>query len=441
MSSARELAAALVSPWPTWWVEAPDEATLLRRLAIAGPVPQADLFEPWGPDDRWSARVVMPDAMDRDSGALLLDGDLMSGPPPGMSEWVDRGRVGEDVIEVDGLRAVCRFDLEDGGLLIPDLVYGGVDPELRATLLANVGSRSDQDRVVGARHRPTGRPAVLLEVAVPDRDPDAERTAVIAALAGVAESVPLAPDACWWFDAGRVFALGWRIAPCGPRLPPDAPLTGTLHEHPGPVELHVALPADRHDELAERLGEALGALGWVGARPRWGRVDGKPVFLAAWEGDGERARDTRALLADLPHRVVPGCPAGLEADWLGVDPAWYPADRRTLVRWRCGLRDRDLMPVCGPRDADAFDREVTAELAPLGPCEPVMAGGPALRLELPAMPESAWSVVVRVLGALPMSAIGPVLTVAMRDRTTVLLPRTDLPAPDQPPRFTSLAGG
>jgi len=434
MHAARDLAAALVAPWPTWRIAAPDEAGLLDLLAGAGPSPQADLFEPWEPLDLWRARVLWPDLAD--PAGLLAGGVLEAGVAPGLSEWVDRGRVGEERLDGDGLRAVCLHDLEDGDLLIPDLLREpAIDLSLARELLAAVGSLGPPDRASAVRHRLTGRPGVLLEVAVADRDPLAERQVVIDGVAEVAARRTLAPDARWWFEAGRMFVLTWRVAPTGRGLPDDGSVAGQLHLHAGPAELHVALPPTEHDAAASSLGQALGEIGWQGSRARWGRVDGRPAFLACWEGPGETARAARDVVAAHPHRVVPGCPAGLEPDWLGVDPAFWMSADRTVVRWRCGLRDRDLLPVCLPRPGDAIDRRLTDLLAPLGPCEPVWAGSGALRLELPALDGAAWDAVVRALCALPEPEVGPVIPVAMRDRFTVLLTRLDLSV-ETPPAWS-----
>lgn len=429
------MAAALVGPWPTWWVEGPTEAALIDALTTCGPVPQADLFEP---DERgvpWRARVVL-DGLD-DLEQRLAHGRVEPGEAPGRSEWRDRGRVGEHAIEVDGWRGTCSFDLEDGDLLIPDLVREGpAEPTLRASILAALGSRGEVDRVTAVRHRGTGRHGVLLEAAVPDRDPGAEREAVLQALSAAGDR--LAPDGAWWFDAGRVSALAWLLVPPGPGAPGDAPLDGSIHGGPGTVELHVALPADRHDALAEELGEALGPLGWQGARPRWGRVGGAPRFLACWEGEDVDGRLALDRAAPWPARVVPGCPAGLEDAWLGVDPAWTPVGRRVLVRYRCGLRDRDLLPAAAPRDADDVDRAIGASLRGLGACDPVDAGGPALRLVLPGLDARAWEVVCQALGHLPEPAIGSVIPVGMGERTVVHLRRADAEPADTPPRWVSV---
>ena len=190
-----------------------------------------------------------------------------------------------------------------------------------------------------------------------------------------------------------------------------------------------------HDRLAITVGEQLGPLGLRGARPRWTQLEGERVFLACWEGElsGDLA-PILALAGPSKVRVVPGCPPGLEADWVGIDPAWFVVGQRVLVRWHCALRDRDLLPECDPRDADGVDEELIAVLSALGPAEPVWAGRGALRLRLPSLTGPAWWALAEVLGSLPDPRIGPVIHVRMAGQLTVLLYRVDLEA-DGVPRW------
>ncbi|MEZ4316992.1 MAG: hypothetical protein R3F61_05800 [Myxococcota bacterium] len=431
-----QVAAALVSPWPTWRVEADSEAGLLAKLGHVGPVPQADLFEPWEEGDPWVARVVWPDLAD--PAVLLAHGALEEGLAPGLTEWVDRGRVGIDEIFAGPIRAVCLSDLERGGLLVPDLVRLETEsPEVVAVglaLLASVGATTEADQVTLVQHRSTGRYGLLLEVSVSDRDPLAERQAVVDGVAGVLADaglpVKLAPDLRWWFELQRVCVLAWLVAPGRPGLPPDR-FDPFLHERhsrtsplggPGPVELHALLD----EPAAIALGETLGALGFSGARSRWSTSGDEPVFLTCWEGPADAALPA----LDVPFRVVPGCPPGLEGDWLGIDPCWWASGARVVCRWHCALRDRDLLPVCTPREADAVDRALASRLALLGAVEPVSAGRPALRVQLGALDEAGWRGVVDALGALDDPCLSPVAWVAMPESFVLLLFRADLDVPE-----------
>jgi len=426
------IAAALVSPYPTWRVEAPDEPTLLLRLAAAGEVPQADLFEPWEEADPWLARVLWPPLADPDP--LLEHGELEDGMAPGMAEWMDRGRLGQDALISGQVRAVCLSDLEQGGLLIPDLIHHETEaPELVSiglALLASVGARGEEDSVSLVQHRTTGRLGLLLEVRVPDTDPQLERQAVLDGVASVVvaeASVRLSPDLRWWYDQGKVSILAWLVAPIHPVLPDDR-FTEARPDLSGrsSVELQVLLG----EEQALVLGEQLGSAGMVGSRSRWVSWRGRRVFASCWTGPSRPSVEI-----DAPHRWVVGCPTGLEGDWLGIDPAYWISGSRVICRWHCGLRDRDLLPLIEPREADAVDTELAAKLSLLGQIEPVMAGRPALQLSLPALDAEAWTGLVDALGALPDRRLDPVLYVAMRQRFTVLLFRADLPVPDAEPAW------
>lgn len=429
------IAAALVSPWPTWRVEAEDEPTLVARIEVRGPVPQADLFEPWDPSDPWTARVLWPDLSDPD--ALLAHGQLEDGVAPGMSEWMDRGRVGQDELFDGEVRAVCTSDLESGGLLLPDLVRLETDaPDLVAlglALLASVGATGEDDQVTLVQHRTTGRLGLLLEVVVPDTDPLAERQAVVAGVASVVRrddlAPRLAPDLQWWFDLHRVAVLAWLVAPSRPVLPVEtwAPVRADRLGARGLVEVQAVVG----EAEALGLGEVLGAAGFAGSRPRWVLRDGAPALLTCWTGPADAAvPDLQVDGVPVEHRVVPGCPPGLEGDWLGIDPSWWASGGRIACRWHCSLRDRDLLPQVEARPHDAVDQALAGMFSGVGAVEPVIAGRPALRLKLPALDTEAWEGLVEAIGAIPDDRVGPVAYVAMGAGFTVLLFRTDLPEPE-----------
>ncbi len=482
------LAAALVDPHLTWHVEAPDEPTLLAHLAGLDSPPQGDLFEPWTPGDPWRARVLWPLAPtarppdDAQLDALLAHGTLEPGLPPGRSEWLDRGRLGEDVL-VSGpdsaapdVEAIAWSDLENGGLLEPDVVHHETnDPGITAlayALFAAVGATGtrDADQVSLVQERSTGRFGVELTVAVPDLDPVTERQAVIDGVAAVVAHPPdgaprLSPALQWSYDLHRMRVWAWLVAPAAPVLP-VAPSPGDLGRpnavarhhgrelsRDGAFELHLPVhavdpgassPALTDDALVA-VSEDLAPLGWIGGRPRWLVSAEHRVFLATWvlpqpTAETPARLDFDALSAVLeqhvpgrPFRVVPGCPRDLDADWIGIDPTWWASGERVVCRWHCSLRGRDLLPRMHTRDGDAVDRALADRLASLGRADPVFVGPssarPAVRLVLPAMGTREWSSVVDGLGQLAEPAIGPSAWVAMGSRFVVLLFRTDLPSP------------
>ncbi|MCA9567783.1 MAG: hypothetical protein KC656_08065 [Myxococcales bacterium] len=413
MQSPEEVAAALVSPWPTWWIEGPTEAAVLDLLARFGPLPQADVFEPWDPGEPWQARVVHP-PLDR-AAELLATGTLLPGEPPGLTEWLDRERVSEDRLTVDGMEATLLSEAERGGLLIPELDTLGPDP-----LAAHVPLQAAA--VEAVRHPTSGRLGVRFALPVADQDPTADRQQALALVAAAAHHADpaLSPYAVWWYALGHVYVLCWRLVPPDRRLPsaPARPRSADLTRWTGGVELQVDLPPDAHDDRVVDLARDLAVSDFSGSRPRWAQG-----LVACWEGPP--AASPPAL--DVPHRVLPGCPEGMEPDWLGVDPEHWTAHGRAFSRWHCSLRDRDLLPRMRERQADAVDLSVSRTLSAFGPLDPVHAGFPALRLRIPALDDRAWATLVDVLGALPEPAIGPVVHVRMQQRFTLLLERVDLP--------------
>lgn len=417
MIDPRRVAAALVAPWPVWTVSASEESALMDALEPFGPLPQTDLFIPWNEGDPWEARVLHPPL--HRAAELLGSGLLEVGEAPGRTEWRDRGRLLEETLSVGTIEASMLSDAEAGGLLTPELMELGPDPLHDAFKSAMT---VDDCRAVRIVHPTTGRPGIHFEVAVPDRDPEAERRAVLEGVDRVHDQSdpPLAPDVTWWFELQRIHVVAWFTAPPLrplPGVPTEASLP-SLRGWTGDREVRAHL-TDDHDAAVLQLSEELGRDGWIGGRPRWMG----DRFLATWtHPTADTVPDT-----DVPLQLVPGCPPGLEADWVGVDPEVWSAGPRCLVRLHCALRDRDLLPTLTPRDGDAIDAEVAERLASLARIDPVHAGFPAVRLRFPLMDGSAWSAVVMALGHLPVAAIGPVGLVRMGPTFTVLLVRTDLP--------------
>ncbi len=414
MQTPEEVAAALVSPWPIAWVERPSEGELLEVLARLGPLPQADILVPWE-DEPWCARVLRP-PLDR-AAELLAVGRLEAGDPPGYLEWEDRGRVLVDTLEHPPFRAILRSDAHHGGALVPDLIDGGEDP-LDGPLKRLLGD--PRARAVTVVHPTTGRHGVRLslpEGPEPDRDTALRSIAPLLAKA----DPPVDRTLRWWFELGWVHFLAWKILPPRRPLPPPHPWPAgaMLDRWNGAVELQVLLPPDRHETEAMRLAERLGAAGLAGSRPRF--LGDR--LLACWSGPTSAAGTT----VDPPHRWLPGCPPGLEAAWIGIDPEHWVAHGRTFTRWRCSLRDRDLLPQLAERPADATDRRLAHLLGSFGRVDPVRGGFAGLRLRVPALRDDRWETLLDLLGALPEPAIGPVVHVRMGTRYTLLLERDDLP--------------
>lgn len=416
MQSPEQVAAALVSPWPTWLVEAPTEQELLERVTSCGPVPQAVLFEPWD-DEPWTARILFP-PLDR-AADLLRSGRLEPGESPGFTEWSDRDRISEDVLSVDGMRASLLSDTTRGEVLLPRMRHHEADA-LTATFRSHIGS--DDAWATRVTQLPTGRPGVHFEAAVRDADTLAERTAVLQAVADTLEGADpaFARDARWWFELGRIHVVAWRILPATPSFP-TAPWTTAsvnLERWRGHGELQVLLPDADHEPSALAISDTLAETRLSGSRPRW--IEGR--FVACWTGPA----DTSVPALDPPHRWVPGVAPGLEDDAPGLDTAVWVAGFRAFLQSTCGLRGRDLLPRCQARDGDSIDKAIAHRLSALGALEPVDAGFFGLRLRLPALDTDAWEAVLLALGHLPVDAIGPVVYVRMDEKHfTLLLERTD----------------
>lgn len=410
------LAAVLVDPDPTLWVEGADEAEVLERLAAVGPLPQADIFEPWDEGEPWSARARVPGC---DPARCLAVGELVHGDPPGRQEWLDVGRLGEETVELGPAVARCLFD-HHGEVVIPELREReqAVAPQITEAFARAVAGAPHWVEAVA--HLDSGRPGVRFTVQVPDLEPLAERRAVLEA---VVTSGTFAPSLLWWMELGRLVFVAWEIAPSRGGTPPDSGFDAhpDLSDWHGRIELQVRFDPARHDDDALRLAQVLGPHGLVGSRARWIGPD----FVACWELDPEATLDPGLVrsavrgLRGASHRFVPGCPTGLEARWTGVDPRWWPR----IVRYRCGLLDRDLLPACTPRDPDDVDRELIEALGRLGPCDPVQADVPALRLQIPRLTTEAWQAWSARLASLEHPTLATVHYAAFGAGLTVLVRR------------------
>lgn len=375
--------AALATGWPTLIAEAPDEAAALAALAVLerllGPLPQAELVEPWA-DEAWTLRVPLPTLQPEDlaplAEAMPCPWELAPTEPPGVRHALDEGLLVEEVRTVDGLRLATRFDPLDGRAPPLDLLTGPLDPALAAleadlaAAVRDAGRVLEGDRgvdtVTPVLHRESGRLGLALDLHPhPDPLPDA----LLAGLAAVARDhagapLRLAPDLLHQPRAGTRL-IAWLVAPPGPRWPQDASppgdpslatLTGLLEAvevvRVGPVE--PALP------VAE-------AHGLFGGPPRWRTVAGVPRFAASWRvdlpADPVAVAAAVEALAALPSTqavaVLPGEPVGLGDAWPVLTAHHHRVAGRWFQRLRDGLVDRDRLPVVGERPEDGLSRRLS----------------------------------------------------------------------------------
>jgi len=391
-------------------------------VEILGPLPQADIIEPWDPadpDDRWELRVDLPALSESDWAAIRAALEaypaaaLVVGVSPGVRACEDRGYRYPERLFVGGLEAdqwlspegVCGLELaratgEDEALRILEAELA----EAVRSVAPEVVFRSDRgpDTASTVVHRSTGRFGIRLHF---DIDEPSLRVPLLEAIAGVVKArathpVRLAPDLRW--DTPLLgFEVGlWFVAPAVPALPRGRSVVastwrGRLTEG---VEVQV-IPRDpaAHEALAQAvaaLAESEG-LPLVGALPRWVYAEGW-CFAAVWTAPSADGLEALEAL-DATVRIVPGEPIGLGEGWLTSDVFWVPASHRCFVRIRDGLSDRDrLVEVSDrprlPRDAEVellvfgalAAREVEG-LIPLGPGSPARAvidgsGRPGLEL-------------------------------------------------------------
>ncbi len=419
--------AALASGWPTLHVFRPSEARLLRARHVVedllGPLPQADVIEPWDvsdPDEPWELRIDLPglhpavwDAVRATLGEL--DGAspvLVPGLRDGARDARDQGWLQDEIVAAGGLEA--RMPLgADGERVMPDLQVGQADDavcalehEVAAALQARgvtapFASDRGPDTLTPVVHRDTGRFGVQARFS-PDAlealDGDALRAlreGVVAAFADCVRAradqpVRLAPDLTWETRWGLA-VTAWLIGPAAPGLPGDAPIGVGVSPFAGVVDRWTTLlpgwvedvevqvlpeTAGLHDAVVDAVMGAAAErdLPLLGGRPRWLLrlgVDGtEPVFAPTWRvAAGRPVGDVVDALAGLPGvdavRLVPGEPAGLGEAWQQSRPAWQIGGARWFQRIRDGLSDRDRLPHVSERARAPRDEEVEHALAHL----------------------------------------------------------------------------
>ena len=380
--------------------EAPCHDALQKLEALLGPLPQAELLEPWEPGDPVVLRVDLPGLGPADAARLRDAGfDILPGLPPGARTARDQDAVVEDEIAGGGRTATLWSDAIEGGLCLPD--FGTEDPDpaggaVASELIAGLRAVSAElvpdvaSAVDFVRHRTTGRQALRLTVpqqALAGLEGEALLTLrrdVIAAVAEVVDRRPAELHSELGWDPRLGFSvIVWRRGSPGPALPGDsvverglspAPealraldLAGRVHA----VEVQVvpSSPA-MHHPVIEALLPLLEGSTLQGAEPRWVYARGVgPAFCPTWRAPAESLADLSTLLPDLlvdgvhAIRVVPVQPVGLEDVEPFLDPAWRWLGARWVARWRDGVRDRDRLVAWVPRDPDPADHALIESIA------------------------------------------------------------------------------
>jgi len=407
--------AALVSGWPRLRVLCPHAEQLQaergRLEAVLGPLPQADVIEPFDPSrgEPWELRVDLPGlsaATWASLGPSLPPGDheLTPGCPAEvvaaddlgvrLTEWLDGGGLAARMpVAVDD--GAQRLDLQRRSDAVDDAVEAlevelarvlhHHDPRLR--LISDRGA----DTVTPVVHRSSGRPGVELAF-----DPagfaglDGDETLALrrAAVAGLAEVVRrraseaaplrLAPDPSFSLPLGSLSLVAWIVAPHGAALPGDGVVPDGISPHPVALgqllrdaaglvdDLEVQVVAASHE--ATEAVEAAAPRGWRGHTPRWVHTAAGPRFVPTWRAPLDP--DVASVVDRLPGdvRLVPGRLVGLEEEdpWLIRYVVW--GRERVALRVRDAVRDRDRVPRAQPRDPAADDAALVGPaLAALGP--------------------------------------------------------------------------
>lgn len=371
-------------PWPTLHRTFSSEADALAALAALegelGPLPQAELIEPWE-SEGWSLRIELPNLTEGQAEAIQADGaELRAGQLPGARAARDLGRAVPDFVG----DAVLWSDAVDGGLLLPDLIQTegrpehvalahrliaaiqGVSPELVPDALAAISHHT---------HRSTGRLAIGLHVPADplDRLNGEELAAVRLEIMEALRLVVPQADLAWdprsgvsvyvFVDDVRGTSLpGDGVVDAGVHPPVAVLLASNLGQRCASVEVQALLaPGTDHEDMTLQIAEALAVVDAVGGEPRWvaSRINGSLswLFCPTWMVDcaaiaalSERLQDVGSLLGVHALRVVPASPLGLETEWPYMDPAWWWVGRRWCVRWHDGLRDRDRLVAWKPEE-------------------------------------------------------------------------------------------
>ena len=418
--AALQAQAALSTGWPTLHVFARTEAAILAALSTAegvlGRLPQADLIQPWEPEDveePWELRIDLPE-LDPARWLLLQDrlikagtpGGLVAGLSAGSREAIDEGQRAFDYL--DGvnkeLTAYLHFDADDGGVLSLDLAKRPPDELMLAlekefvdairTVDPGLSPTTDRgaDTLQPVVHRTTGRVGLLLSLDSARLDPlpgDAlqqRRRELVTALAGAISRrathpvVRVAPELQWDTRFGLSFLL-WLITPPAVHLPGDEAILARAHPAAAArrvealdglveeLELHVV---GEHDDVIASVSPLAEEFGLLGGRPRWLQTADGWRFLPTWRWllDGALPDAVNALLTRLPQdiaRLVPGEPVGMGEDWPRSDPAWKTYPGRWFLRLRSGVQDRDQFVETTERPTTPRDDDLKGALAPANP--------------------------------------------------------------------------
>jgi hypothetical protein len=370
--------AALCGDWPTVhaFVESEAQVFEVQRGVeqVLGPVPQADVIEPFDPsdpDEFWEFRLVFPglssDQWQRLSAQLPQRSALVDGVSIGSMAARDLGCV---IAEPLG-SALAWVDLRRGGFVGRDVWRDApVDVRLERRLVEVVRAvhprltpRSDRgaDTVSGVFDRECGKSG--LEVFLGSMDFEgmpgdavrALRIEIIAALQsaveGWSDEPQLDPGLEWATSVGGLVVRIWFAAPrAGQRLPTDpvvepglTPSVDVLEllftsftRFASELEVQVLPGPGAHDAVVKSIEADL-----LGAMPRWVRTQIGHCFAPVWTTT--RRMDVAALQVKGVHgvRVVPSRPVGLSDDWSVIDPHWWWMGGRCFVRYRDAVLARD----------------------------------------------------------------------------------------------------
>jgi len=364
-----------MSGWPTLHVAVADQhalnTTLAELIGVLGPLPQADVIEPFaeGDGEPWELRVALPGLSPEGWAAIATvlptDSTLSASTSAAVYTADDLGLRLVDYLSAGGIEA-RQHSAGDGGAIWPELARAATADDAITELELDLGRalqavgpavhmRSDrgEDTVTPVIRRSDGRLGVEIVIGGLGTDLD-QRERALAAVASVIEArvshdLALAPDVLWDCPLGSLRFLVWLVAP------PAAPLQGALEVN-GPLtgrpdlpfdtcEIQV-VPAADHAATIAAVAPVAEAHGWTGADPRWLTHNGRPTFCPVWRSTEPcDARDIDMLPEVAAVRVVPAEPTGLAGSWPAIEPHWWDVDGRFFVRFRDRIYDRDCLEV------------------------------------------------------------------------------------------------
>ena len=392
--------AAFVSGWPTLRWHCPDEATVQHRLTVLvgrlGPLPQADVIEPYSGED-WELRVTMPELEPEQwvqlSAGSDFDGlELVPGYPTGARFALDCLVL--DVEEGPGLaRRSFRGDDEYRRVLLrgrePDAESRALEQELvDAYRRVNPALYMESDRGMdtaelvvepcsgrfGLRLCFPHAALAIFEDMAGAREALFQRIESVIRSRASNERVRLWPRIDWSSAAGIEICL-WMIAAHRPVFPGELPQAAgrtfplQLGRAERVLELRI-VPATlaEHIPLAIAAAELIDASGFAlsGGWPRWvlGR-DGNHRFGLTWRFSPNDIEHGRAVLTWAERRrdvyecrLLPGPAHELDADWQQLDPIWYAGNQRAFVVSRDYCTGRDRAVPLRPRVPDGRDERL-----------------------------------------------------------------------------------